>query len=269
MGYINNCKVTTPVEMVAISEKVATGEVITVNDVSPIAHNLAVRVNTAGVKVTKCGKNLFNSDLCNKTQTVNGITVDNVGGGIFHFHGTASTTFTTSLMVANMAVRIDPNKIYTIHAKLLEGVISDMTGLHPFIGVWDTPNGSFNYSSCTMNSSLVVGDTISTVYPNKVVTVKADAKYISRFWLFVNAIEQGAKLDFKIQVWINETAVNLGYEPYNGQTATANADGTVEGLTSTPNMTLYSDTEGAQIECKYIEKMCFKVAASTLRLKAK
>ena len=43
------------------------------------------------------------------------------------------------------------------------------------------------------------------------------------------------------------------YEPYKEpQTATANTDGTVDGLTSaSPNMMLVPDTEGVTINCEY------------------
>lgn len=54
-----------------------------------------------------------------------------------------------------------------------------------------------------------------------------------------------------IQLEIGTTATD--YEPYKEpQTATANADGTVEGLTSvSPNMTLVSDTERVVINLEY------------------
>ncbi len=42
------------------------------------------------------------------------------------------------------------------------------------------------------------------------------------------------------------------YEPYNCKTVTANSDGSVEGLTSvSPNMTIFTDTEGVTINCTY------------------
>ena len=51
---------------------------------------------------------------------------------------------------------------------------------------------------------------------------------------------------------IAESANNNWEEPKMGQTVTANADGTVEGLTSlSPNMTLVSDTEGVVINLEY------------------
>ena len=43
------------------------------------------------------------------------------------------------------------------------------------------------------------------------------------------------------------------YEPYTCQTVTANADGTVEGLTSiSPNITVTTDTDGVLIDCEYL-----------------
>jgi hypothetical protein len=54
-----------------------------------------------------------------------------------------------------------------------------------------------------------------------------------------------------IQVELGTVATE--FEPYKSYlTATASADGTVEGLTSlSPNMTLVSDTEGVTINCEY------------------
>ena len=181
------------------------GEILRIDDMVDVPHK---------VTVTRRNKNFFNGNLLVRTQTINGITVDNKGDNTFHLHGTATTSFTTSFAVTTIGVRIDPTKIYTIHAKLIAGTVSGMTAMHPFIGVWDTPNGAVNYSNCTINSSLAVGDVASTVWPNTVNAVKADAQYISRFWLFANGVQQGAKIDFTIQVWINESITNLGYTPY-------------------------------------------------------
>ena len=51
---------------------------------------------------------------------------------------------------------------------------------------------------------------------------------------------------------IEESQAPTDYEPYNGQTATANADGIVEGLTSvSPDMTIMTDTEGVVIDMTY------------------
>lgn len=53
-----------------------------------------------------------------------------------------------------------------------------------------------------------------------------------------------------IQVEVGNVATE--YEPYNGQTLTPAADGTVEGMTSvSPYMNIFSDTEGVNIEATY------------------
>lgn len=53
-----------------------------------------------------------------------------------------------------------------------------------------------------------------------------------------------------IQVELGSTAT--AYEPYNGQTLAPDADGTVEGMTSvSPYMNIFSDTEGVNIEATY------------------
>lgn len=55
-------------------------------------------------------------------------------------------------------------------------------------------------------------------------------------------------------VMFNIGTTPLPYEEYKGhQTATPNADGTVNGLTSvSPNMTIYTDTNGVIIDCEYL-----------------
>ena len=53
-----------------------------------------------------------------------------------------------------------------------------------------------------------------------------------------------------IQVELGSTVT--AYEPYNGQTLTPSADGTVEGMASvSPYMNIFSDTEGVNIEATY------------------
>lgn len=68
------------------------------------------------------------------------------------------------------------------------------------------------------------------------------------FW---NAASEVDKTLYNCQIEFSDTPTE--YEPYKEpQTATASADGTVEGLTSlSPNMTLVNDTEGVVINLEY------------------
>ncbi|MEE0839179.1 MAG: hypothetical protein U0L72_01350, partial [Acutalibacteraceae bacterium] len=75
-----------------------------------------------------------------------------------------------------------------------------------------------------------------------------------KIYLYSNCSATAANTDvvFKnIQLEVGSTATD--YEPYiEPQTVTANADGTVEGLTSlSPNITVTTDTEGVVIDMTY------------------
>ena len=123
-----------------------------------------------------------------------------------------------------------------------------------YIGIWDTPDGSQNYSNITLNKNSIVGNTYSPLYPNTIKGAKADAKYITRFWFYANGIQEGGTMDFRIQVWINQSSKNMGFEPFTQETYTANADGTIQGNTYLyPSMTLIPDTEGVNISAEYIK----------------
>ncbi|MBQ8725245.1 MAG: hypothetical protein IJY74_06220, partial [Oscillospiraceae bacterium] len=42
------------------------------------------------------------------------------------------------------------------------------------------------------------------------------------------------------------------FEPYSGKTYTPNENGVVEDLTSLSPMTIFTDTDGATVECDYV-----------------
>lgn len=55
-----------------------------------------------------------------------------------------------------------------------------------------------------------------------------------------------------IYFMLNIGSTTTAYEPYNGQTLTPSADGTVEGMTSvSPYMNVFADTAGVNIEAEY------------------
>ena len=60
-----------------------------------------------------------------------------------------------------------------------------------------------------------------------------------------------AYLDLSVSC-LNEGSTDLPYEPYNGQTLTPYADGTVEGMTSvSPYMNVFTDNAGATLDVAY------------------
>lgn len=77
------------------------------------------------------------------------------------------------------------------------------------------------------------------------ITTSANTNYLF-LWFTIPSYREG------ISVQVEEGATATEYEPCSVQTATANFDGTVEGLTSiAPNMTLLTDTVGATINLEY------------------
>lgn len=376
MAYINNCKVTAPVEMVAASEKVATGEVITVNDVSPIAHNLKVRVNTTNyipfpskditytdngntVTIKPDGNIIVNGDggiyinVCEDAAELMQALVDNVcyfscdglpneerteceliiefADGWRHSYYTNTIIDDYSDLVAEhgewdtMTVQINCGQIDFDNVVLKPRIQKSAAGVKVtqcgknlfdiskvvresnFLKnlVIDEENNSFSFEVVTPNNSSAVeyytylpigiyrltgninvpsgkkcgvyiwkpdgstyGNYAGNGMPYNYITV--DVAGVWRFSFYrPYASQTGEIVTYSnVQLEVGKTATD--YEKYKGREYDVNIDGTVDGLTSiSPNMTLYSDDESAQIECKYIDKMCFKIPASALRLKTK
>ena len=110
-------------------------------------------------------------------------------------------------------------------------------------GELNTLNIIFIYTDGSKESLNVRNDTDYTTY-----TFKTDAKKTLSY------IYQSYHSN--VATYIKDIMITFGtdteYEPYNPHTVTANADGTVEGLTSiSPNMTLFTDTDGVSINCQY------------------
>ena len=81
---------------------------------------------------------------------------------------------------------------------------------------------------------------------NKRLFYNADLKLLSL------VIAKGDTVDETIYPQAEVGSSATEYERYNGQTVTANADGTVDGLMSaSPNMTIFTDNTGINIECEY------------------
>ncbi len=77
---------------------------------------------------------------------------------------------------------------------------------------------------------------------------------IEHIWLYASrtrAAGEGDTATFK-NIMLNEGSTALPYEPYNAQTLTANADGTVEGVKSiSPRMYLTTDNQNVTINATY------------------
>lgn len=199
----------------------ASGEVVRVDDVSPVEHNVKVKVdhdNPTSVTVTSCGKNLINL-LANKslTKQADGSVANNDASNLKQIEiylpvGTYHFSYDLKCPVGN-------NYRFRLHLK----------------------NGSYieDYKVST-------GD---FVHFEKSVVVDAPIIAWSLHYSTVITYINGVVIK-NFQFEKGEVATDI--EEYHGTPYTPNEDGTVEGITSlSPTMTLLTDTEGAVIHCEY------------------
>lgn len=249
----------TPAVCEAVKSAVTTvsGEVVTADDVGSEEHKLEIKLTSTAVtdfsdvNVSRYGKNLFNINHSNINATYvesfdgNTITLHNIHPTLGALTGT-NRIGQTYILPYNLC-----GKTVTCSAKIkTSGTNEALIRLNEF----NTQTGSFGKTvglkSLSSQTEIVIQFTATI--PDKL----ADGMSLA-FLLYVNGggtIAAGEKVTTSysdIQIEIGDTATD--YEPYKEpQTAIANADGTVEGVTSlSPNMTVLTDTDGVCIECKY------------------
>ena len=201
--------------------------IVSLDDVSPVTHNMRVKIlsNTitdlTTVKVSRCGKNLIPYPYANTTKTISGVTFTVHPNGSITVNGTATADIIFFLCnVSN----------YTIYK-----------GTYTLSGC---PSGGSNTTYCQVLGSsdfMDIGNGVTRTYSQDIkqnIFIKIFSGYTAD------------NLVFKPQIELGSTATP--YEPYQGQTYTPTADGTVEDVTSLyPNTTLMTDTEGVIIDCEY------------------
>ena len=240
----------------------AEGNPISITDVSPVEHDVSVKVSGdaitdfSGVKVTVGGKNLFDKT----APKYSGVYVDVLNGEDF----VVTTKNANQYISANFVI---PN------GDALVGKTLTVCGEWEVSG---TNKGGLRvlWTSAT-NPNLAIGKggafaTISGIPSTKIVPEKPDGAGELCLFIYGNTTGTSAVGDTvtykNIQVEIGETATE--YEPYIEPTEyTANADGTVEGIKSKyPSMSFTTDTEGVNISVEYykdIDKVLQNLAINT------
>ena len=211
-----------------------TGAVVRADDVSPVEHEMAVRVRSAdgaavdlaGVTVTRCGKNLLPYPFHNTTVTVQGATYTDNGDGSITVSGTPTEYGSITLYKGKPLVRSG----YI--------VLSGMTGVE---NVLFTMN--INYE----------GDITESLEFSKPSAINLDDYPGATQWnLGIKRWANNVELSGTAFPQIEVGNVATRYEPYIGTTYTPLSDGTVTGITSlSPTTTLLTDTPGAIVECEY------------------
>ena len=172
------------------------------------------------VKVSRCGKNLFDKDNANILNTY------------FTTSGVLNTNSTTTRSVW---IPCSPNTTYTVSKIASARFAVGFTNEEPMNGV-------------TVNNV-----TFLPTATKITVTSGNSDKYII-VWFYHSSHDTSVTVEeilASMQIELGTTATD--YEPYKECVEyTPNADGTVNGITSLyPNTTLMTDTEGVIIDCEY------------------
>lgn len=213
------------------------GSIITANDVSPIEHNLGVKLSSdtitdfSSVKVTRCGKNIFDADTVLPSfynPSYPGIHWKKQEDGSWYV--TNSGIFQKSKWFENTNGYVG-QMVISASVKLPEGKEGDNSFTLVFRYTDGTSKPLRFYHSEDFVISTLVSDAGKTI------------AYIDQSYNNTSAI------------YIKDIMIAYGtdteYEPYNPYTVTANADGTVDLTSISPNMTLFTDTDGVSINCQY------------------
>ena len=212
------------------------GEVVTLTDVSPLEHEMAVKASQGGATVHKYGKNLF--DVNNWVEKSAATLAED---GSYH---------TNNLAMYNAYGRNEDSYLYKPENGNVPITIS-FTAKKESTEAYGSCFGiTFVYTDGTTVNKAHYGKIVDgeSVY-DKIDFTSDKSKTLScvkYLWCTYHAYVK----DFQIEIGTTATE----YEPYQGhETYTdINEDGTVNGVTSLyPSTTLLTDTEGVTIEAEY------------------
>lgn len=211
-----------------------TGNVIKVDDISSVEHDLKVKVDGA-TRVSRYGKNLWN--LQNELILPSMLSYDDAT----QIYTANSTGIIQPVLTFDNPLPVGTKVAVTL--KILDGEFSKGG-----ISVGGYHTGDVNSWQGYVTITGLTGSLANRVFTDTYTATETITDliiFIDGSAVLVNPIK------FKVQFELSETATE--YEPHKKvQTAEVAEDGTVTSLTSvSPNMTILADTEGAMIECEY------------------
>lgn len=208
----------------------ASGTALTLTDVSPLEHEMKVKLSDPSATLTVCGKNLLDlTSIIGEMRTATGGTITcGADGGI-----TGSGTPNGYVSLPNVILKLPRGKYVISKSGTSQNIACGCM-------VRDSEN----------NPLLSV--TIDELVPNRFLDLNAYPNYDNIYIEFKRGtpnVEMSGTAYFQIEEGTTATA----YEPFaEATTHTPNADGTVEGVTSLyPTTILTTDTEGVTIDVEY------------------
>ena len=209
------------------------GSAILIDDVSPVTHEMGVKVSSdtvtdlTAVKVIKCGKNLFNKDM--EFNASNRVSSEE--GANFQY------TYFIQLQPKTTYYCTVFNLYPDVRLTLLSSRPNVNAGVHLAVALFGSDGSVWK-----TQLALTTGDTGKLYIGTFIEPDKTDnVNYTLSEWV----------QKCNLQIELGNTGTE--YEPYITPTEyTPNADGTVDGITSLyPNTTLMTDTDGVLIDCEY------------------
>ncbi len=221
------------------------GETIFASDVSPIEHNLAVKVSSdtvadlSTITLTQFGKNILPMGKDNWEHGVGEFTFD--AEGVYGKYGSGASDFT-------MCATKYPSGTYSFSAEFSYKSDGSNSKSRILARCFDKDGNILtdvysNYNAFYKAFILPLDDVLTFTIPDTVA-------YWQLGWVsMAEAVGVSSSMKFP-QLEYGDTITP--YEPCVVHTATANADGTVEGLKSvSPNMLLISDNPEVVISTTY------------------
>ncbi len=242
----------------SVIKNTLSGTIVTANDVSPIEHSLDIKLSSdtltdfSNVGVSRLGKNLFDMDgSFNKVLTglypagtAYDCEVEKISSDEWRFY---NLTKSNSIAYMYIPLELKRNTNYTISitVNVSDNIANNTSvigiGFLDTVDVWEITriiDGHINFSN-------------TDVQYVKTFNSKNYTELWLKGYITYGAVDGDIFIIKNIQLEEGTTATD--YEPYiEPQTVTANADGTVEGLTSiSPNTAVTTDTEGVVIDMTY------------------
>lgn len=195
-------------------------------------------IDPSSVTVTRCGKNLFNTN--DYSVSVGNLITNEADGQKYTVGGDAGTD-TLAYSAGAITFRFPENiKINDSVAISLYVTLLEQGAYDNRLRVWGMSDVGANEYATVM---LTTGkrQKISCTYSSGVGALTGIMFYLNNNKLLLEADTLQVELD----------EVTTDFEAYKGETYTPNADGTVEISSLAPTMTLVTDTAGAIIDLEY------------------
>ena len=196
------------------------GEIVSFSDVSPIVHDIKVKVS-GGSDVRRCGKNLLPYPYYHTTRTAVGITFTDNGDGTITANGTATTNNAAGFYLVRDTFPLKDGTTYYLPDLSSKGLILRL--------MYQDENGTTKYATKSLTWS--------------------NAYTFDR--LYIDVPTAGIPItNVVIKPYISVVA-DAEYEKYNGKVFTADNDGNVKIPSLYPTTVLFTETDGAVIEAEY------------------